>query len=82
MSSPKKSGIDVTRLNRVTHNNAPIAAVYRNLSVDHIGHVEPTLADNAHCVWEEGNGNVFLGSAQAAGANAANSPGQMSIAGF
>jgi hypothetical protein len=49
MSSPKKSPerrrIDLTRLNRVTRDNVPIAVGYRNLSVDHLAHVEPTLAD-------------------------------------
>jgi hypothetical protein len=43
--SPERRHIQVSRYNRVIRNNAPIAVGYRNLSVDHLAHVEPTLAD-------------------------------------
>jgi hypothetical protein len=78
-SSPAKSlerrRVDVSRLSSILRHNAPatVGFGYRNRPVvDMLGYVEPTLADCAHCAWEdEGNhAKIYLGPALSAGAKA------------
>jgi hypothetical protein len=68
--TPERRRIDMSRLTHIINCNAPIGLGYRDRPVVHVGHVEPTLADSAHCVWEEGNAKVYLGPARAAGLKA------------
>jgi rhodanese-related sulfurtransferase len=58
------------KVKRIIRNNAPTPVGYRDRPAVHVGHVEPTLADSAHCIWEEGNVKVYMGPARAAGAKA------------
>lgn len=65
---PARRRVDETRLSNILRNNVPMVVGYRDRPVVDVGHVEPALADSAHCVWTEGNlAKIYLGSARAAG---------------
>lgn len=72
---PERRRVDVSRLSGIIRNNAPVpvGVEYRNRPIVHAGFVEePTLADSAHCVWEDENSHakVYLGPALSAGVKA------------